>query len=56
MNCSPFVIFEQDTDEVIMILNFYIEIGDDNPEAKTIKRGKENRIRVNDKTATGGWF
>ena len=55
MNCSPFVVFEQDTDEVIMIINFYIELGNEQP-AKKAERKKQDRIRVNDKTATGGWF
>lgn len=59
MHCSPFDIFGQDMDEVIMLINFYIELGNENPPAPapataTVK--KERRIRVNDKTATGGWF
>lgn len=58
MNCSPFVVFEQDTDEVIMLINFYIQLNDN---AETVKpapatKSGETRIRVNDKTATGGWF
>lgn len=56
MNCSPFIVFEQDTDEVIMIINYYIEVGDEQPQKQTAKNKKEERIRVNDKTATGGWF
>lgn len=55
MNCSPFDVFEQDTDEVIMIINFYIELGTEKSYTSTGKK-KEERIRVNDKTATGGWF
>jgi len=44
-----------------MLINFYIVLAD-KPETKEIgakakaKNGKEKRIRVNDKTATGGWF
>ena len=57
MNCSPFMVFEQDTDEVIMIINFYIELGleNDKPAGKSVSK-KQERIHVNDKTATGGWF
>lgn len=61
LHCSPFEIFAQDTDEVIMTINFYLLMSK-KPEAKkntakpTIQSGKEQRIRVNDKTATGGWF
>ncbi len=58
LNCSPFEIFEQDVDEVIMLINFYLILGDEKGEQKTntTKHSKETRIRVNDKTATGGWF
>jgi hypothetical protein len=27
MNCSPFEIFDREVDEVITIINFYIELG-----------------------------
>ena len=56
LNCSPFEVFNQDTDEVIMIINFYILLGDENPQETVSKDKKVERIRVNDKTATGGWF
>ena len=54
---TPFDLFAQDTEEVIMLLNYYIEKGN-HPENGTVKAEKhgEERIRVNDKTATGGWF
>lgn len=58
LQCSPFEIFDQDTDEVIMVINFYIELGfseSEKPKAP-VRMAKERRIRVNDKTATGGWF
>lgn len=29
MHTSPFEIFEQDVDDVIMIINFYIMLGDE---------------------------
>lgn len=55
---TPFELFAQDTDEVIMLINYYIEKGNysDAPTGKTEKGHSEARIRVNDKTATGGWF
>lgn len=57
LNCNPFLVFDQDTDEVIMTINFYIELGNMQPEQPVqLKAKKEERIRVNDKTATGGWF
>lgn len=64
LNTDPFSIFEQDVDEVIMIINFYIELGAEqkqqSPQPKANKtqtaKGKQERIRVNDATATGGWF
>ena len=63
LNCSPFDVFEQDVDEVIMIISFYIALGE-NDEHKTHEKTthvkpvakKNERIRVNDATATGGWF
>lgn len=59
LNCSPFEILAQDMDEVIMMINFYLALGNENRNVKT--KGvtvpkKEQRIRVNDDTATGGWF
>lgn len=58
LNCNPFEIFDQDTDEVIMLINFYIEMGNKNENNIPVKAPQktEKRIRVNDKTATGGWF
>lgn len=54
---TPFDLFKQDVDEVIMLINYYIEKGNDapaKPQAGGAKR--EERIKVNDKTATGGWW
>lgn len=59
---APITIFEilqQDTDDVIMLINYYIEKGNDenNETSKTqMKVGGVKRIRVNNKTATGGWY
>ncbi len=57
-NLSPFDVLHQDKDDVIMMINYFIEKGDVE-ESEPVERrtfGKEERIRVNDKTATGGWF
>ena len=59
LGISPFEIFDRDVDDVIMIINFYIELGayeSTNPKQIANTNPKETRIRVNDKTATGGWF
>lgn len=56
LGCNPFVIMDQDADEVIMTINFYIMLGGSKIEDLPVKANKEKRIRVNDKTATGGWF
>ena len=60
---TPFEIFNKDTDEVIMTINYYIALGDTQTETveatqsgTQYSNNKEVRIRVNDKTATGGWF
>lgn len=67
LNCSIFDIFNQDVDEVIMIINYYLLLGEE--EENTQKQSttktkaptrpaasKEVRIKVNDATASGGWF
>lgn len=57
MNCSPFEIFDREVDEVITIINFYIELGANaNTNSVSNINLKDTRIRVNDKTATGGWW
>ena len=63
LHVSPFEIFDQDCDEVIMLINFYLKLGNEYNESsgsaikpKTTKNGSNERIRVNDKTATGGWY
>lgn len=60
-NLSPFEVLKQDKDYVIMMINFYIEKGNMNNEIEATvathrHSNKNERIRVNDKTATGGWF
>lgn len=60
-NLSPFNVLQQDTQEVIMLINYYITKGEeidtsDINKNTTTAAGKNARVRVNDKTATGGWF
>lgn len=63
LHCSPFEIFDQDMDEVIMMINFYLIMAEKgtgtHTNTKTTKmniKKKEQRIHVDDKSATGGWF
>lgn len=60
LHCSPFEIFAQDADEVILLINFYLALASHENGGKINARAempsKEQRIRVNDKTATGGWY
>jgi len=64
LHVSPFEIFAQDCDEVIMMINFYLLLSSKPDNAKNntakanipVKPQKKERIRVNDKTATGGWY
>lgn len=59
-NVLPFEILKQDKDEVIMLINYFNEKGETaETKAETKHENKpksQQRIRVNDKTATGGWF
>jgi hypothetical protein len=59
-NVSPFEIMAQDCDEVIMLINYFIEKADDDgtkPAAvPAANSSKEKYIKVNSKTATGGWW
>jgi hypothetical protein len=60
LHVSPFEIFQQDCDEVIMLINFYLIIGSERKDsaghAAKPQKTNDMRIRVNDKTATGGWY
>lgn len=61
---APITLFElmqQDAEEVFMLANYYIERSADKETEKASSApisGKQSdgRIRVNDKTATGGWY
>ena len=61
---APMTVFDvlnQNMDDVIMLINYYIERGMEQGVDKATTQhsysGKRaERIRVNDKTATGGWW
>lgn len=58
---TPFELFKQDVFEVIMLINYYIAKGNAKPReaARTPHRGngaQPVRVRVTEKTATGGWY
>lgn len=54
---TPFYMFEQDTLEVIMIINFFIQKGEHSgTKQSNVASSGVKRIKVNDRTATGGWF
>lgn len=54
---TPFELFEQDTDEVIMVINYYIHAKPKATAKQSRKAGNAPvRVRVNDKTASGGWY
>lgn len=61
-NLSPFDVMRQEKDDVIMLINYFIQKGertDTESKTETVKKrnGKKvERVRVNDKTASGGWF
>ena len=51
---SPLDILNKDIDDFIMLVNYVLSLNVS--EVRTDKPKKEERIRVNDKTATGGWW
>jgi hypothetical protein len=55
---TPFSVLQQEKDEVIMLINYFILKGDENTKttAPAPTERKEERKRVNFKTASGGWF
>ena len=47
----------QEIDDVIMLINFYLRIGDEAPQSTDqVKSDKEKEIKVTSATATGGWW
>lgn len=55
-NVLPFEILKQDKDEVIMLLNYMAEKSETAPKRNTVQNSEKQYIKVNDKTATGGWW
>lgn len=62
-NLLPFDIMAKDKDSVIMLLNYYLEKAENEPNEQPPQnektRGaddKEKRIRVTNATASGGWY
>jgi hypothetical protein len=57
----PFRILEENADDVILLIN-YLNLKDEydptdgRADVTPAPKGKEERIKVNDKTATGGWW
>lgn len=57
-NVSPFDIMQKDIDDFILLSNYIIELGGEAQEDKkpAARVKKDTRIKVNDNTATGGWY
>lgn len=56
-NIIPFEIMKQDKDEVIMMLNYMVEKSETAQPAPHVQNAKKQQyIKVNSKTATGGWW
>lgn len=51
---SPFDVLNSDIDDFARLVNFLVESGRET--SKGMKKKTDERIRVNDKTATGGWW
>jgi hypothetical protein len=52
---TPFEVLDTDIDQFITLCNYLINLDNNSTPAAT-SAGKETRIKVNDKTATGGWW
>ena len=51
---SPFDVLNSDIDDFARLVNFLVESGRES--SKETKKKTDDRIRVNDKTASGGWW
>lgn len=51
---SPFEVLNSDIDDFARLVNFLVESGRET--SKGMKKKNDERIRVNDQTATGGWW
>lgn len=52
---SPFDVLKQDTDDVIMVINFLLEKSEEE-KPNVNMRQQTKRVEVNDATATNGWY
>ena len=56
-NVTAFEILKQDKDEVIMLLNYMAEKSETTQSVRPApKSDQQQYIKVNDRTATGGWW
>lgn len=51
---SPFEVLNSDIDDFARLVNFLVESGRET--SKGMKKKNDERVRVTDKTATGGWW
>lgn len=51
---SPFEVLNSDIDDFARLVNFLVESGRET--SKGTSKKIDERIRVNDRTATGGWW
>lgn len=59
-NISPFDILNKDFDDFALMVNYFLESNGDEKQKNAVeqkpKKGELKRVKVNDKTATGGWW
>ena len=54
---TPFEIMAQDCDEVIMLINHFLQKAENEPAAGAAAADKgQQMVKVDDRTATGGWW
>jgi hypothetical protein len=54
---TPFDIMAQDCDEVILLINYMLRKGENAPASPATPNQKQQQyVKVNDSTATGGWW
>jgi hypothetical protein len=56
-NVTPFEIMAQDCDEVILLINYLLRKAENAPVSSATPANSDKQyIKVNDGTATGGWW
>jgi hypothetical protein len=55
-NVTPFEIMAQDCDEVILFINYLLRKAEQTPSPAAPAKSEKQYIKVNDRTATGGWW